>query len=170
MLASSCTLAGAGESRDLSQYEVAGPYLIQYARPDADRLSGQLREFLWTHWRQHRRGTVVATHFFPDGSIRTSYFVEPDQHGRWLIVEYTDNPFPAKKRTHTEPAQKFSCAEFERVEPDRLHLPLVPIPDLESTTIRRYICCTRFAVKERTRNSGDLRAIASGYTEHRSTL
>jgi hypothetical protein len=49
-LASSCTLAGADESRDLSRYEVAGPYLIQDARPDADRLSGQLREFLWTHW------------------------------------------------------------------------------------------------------------------------
>jgi hypothetical protein len=85
------------------------------------------------------RGTVVATHFFVEGSVRTSYFVEPDKHGRWLIVEYTDNPFPAKKRTHTDPAQKFSCAEFERVEPDRLHLPLVGIPDLEPRQPEMYL-------------------------------
>lgn len=139
MLVSSCALVGADESRDLSQYEVAGPYLIQYVTPEADHLSGQLREFLWTHWRQHRRGTVVETLFFPDGSARTSYFVEPDKHGRWVIVEYTENPFQARKRTHTEAAQKFSCAEFERVELDRLHLPLVPIPDHEPRRPEAYL-------------------------------
>jgi hypothetical protein len=112
MLASSCTLVGAGKPRDLSQ---------------------------WNHWRQHRRGTVVATLFFPDGSIRTSYFVEPDSHGSWVIVEYTDNPFPARKWPQREPTQKFSCAEFERVEPDRLHLPLVTIPDQEPRRPEAYL-------------------------------
>jgi len=139
MLVSSCALVGADESRDLSQYEVAGPYMIQSVRPEADRLSGQVREFLWTHWRQHRRGSVVATHFYVDGSSRTSYFVEPDNQGRWLIVEYTDNPFPPNKRIHREPVHKFACAEFERVEPDPLHLPLVPIPDQEPRQPEAYL-------------------------------
>ena len=145
MLASSCALVGAEDSRDLSQYEVAGPYTIQSSTPAADHLSGQLREFLWTHWRQHRRGTVVATHSYVDGSARTSYFVEPDKAGRWLIVEYTDWPFPAKKQ-RTLPTKRFSCAEFERVEPDPLHLPLVPIPDLEQRQPEMYLLhpiCTK---------------------------
>ena len=139
MLAGSCILAGADKSRDLSQYDVAGPYLIQYGTPEADRLSGQMREFLWTHWRQHRRGTIVATHFYVDGSAKTSYFVESDKQGHWVIVEYTDYPVRGRKQAALASAQRFSCAEFERVEPDRLRLPLIPIPDLEPRQPEAYL-------------------------------
>ncbi len=124
------------QPRDLAQYEVAGPYQIQSLSltPEAERLDGQVRDFLWIHWRQHRRGTVVATHQYVDATIRTSYFVEPDQHGRWLIVKYTDYPSQPRIRT-----QKFSCSDFERVEPDRLHLPLRVIPDSELRQPEAYL-------------------------------
>jgi hypothetical protein len=121
--------------RDLAQYEVAGPYQILAfsLTPEAANLDGQVREFLWTHWRQHRRGTVVATHQYVDAMVKTSYYIEPDQHRRWLIVEYTDYPY-TQIRT-----REFSCSEFERVEPDRLHLPLRVIPDSEPRKPEDYL-------------------------------
>jgi len=129
------TLA-ADPPRDLSQYDVAGPYEISYGQPSAEyeRLRGQLREFLWTHWRQHRHGTVVATHQYVEGIIRTSYFVETDKRSRWVIVEYTDYPYLPKAR-----GERFSCAEFERVEPDLLRRPLVAIPHTESRKPEMYL-------------------------------
>jgi hypothetical protein len=132
LLASVPTLA-ADKPRDLSQYDVAGPYEIGYGQPTAgyDGLEGQLREFLWTHWSQHRRGTVVATHQYVEGIVRTSYFVEPDKQGRWVIVEYA---YSRQFKGGT-----FSCAEFERVEPDRFHLPLITIPTTESRQAEMYL-------------------------------
>jgi hypothetical protein len=122
--------------RDLSQYEVAGPYKMSFGQPHAEyeRLEGQLREFLWVHWRRHQRGSVVATHQWVEGFVRTSYFVEPDGQGRWMIVEYTDYPYSPKFKGNA-----FSCAEFERVEPDRLHLPLIAIPNTESRPAEMYL-------------------------------
>lgn len=134
LLASLPTLA-VEQPRDLSRYDVAA-YKISYGQPTAeyDRLEGQLREFLWTHWRQHRLGTVIATHQWVEGFVRTSYFVEPDKQGRWVIVEYTDYPYSPQFR-----GTRFSCADFERVEPDRLHLPLVTIPNTELRQAEMYL-------------------------------
>ena len=134
LIASLPTLA-AEQPRDLSHYDVAGPYEISYGQPTAgyEHLEGQLREFLWTHWRNHRRGTAVATHQFVEGFVRTSYFVEPDKQGRWQIVEYTNYPYSHQR------GSTFSCTEFERVEPDRLHLPLVAVPNTESRRPEMYL-------------------------------
>jgi len=135
LLATSFTLAG-DETRDLSQYEVLGPYHIQgiASRPEDYQVEGRVREFLWAHWRHHKRGTVVATTQYVEGFVRASYFVEPDKRGRWLIVQYIDYPYH-----QAFPPKKFSCSQFERVEPDRLHLPLIPIPDLATRLPERYL-------------------------------
>lgn len=118
-LAESHLLSAHEPPRDISQYEVIGPYKMTAfgGEPETIRLGGLIREFLWTHWRQHRRGTVVATHQYVEGFVRTVYFVEPDQRGHWLIVEYVDYPYTQVRQ------KRFSCSDFERVEPDRVHLP-----------------------------------------------
>ena len=64
---------------------------------------------------------------------RLSYFVEPDRQGRWLIVEVTDYPFLPRIGP-----KRFSCSKFERVEPDRLHLPLITIPNSEPRKPEAY--------------------------------
>jgi hypothetical protein len=74
-----------------------------------------------------------VTHQYVDAMIKASYFVEPDRKGRWLVVEYLDYPYTRFK------TKRFSCSEFERVEPDRLHQPLVPIPDSEEREDERYL-------------------------------
>ena len=62
VLTANALASAQGEYRDLSTYDVIGPYkiLIIVSGPDTDRLEGQIREFLWTHWRQERRGAVVV--------------------------------------------------------------------------------------------------------------
>ena len=135
LLAGLSTLA-ADQPRDLSHYDVAGPFNLSFGQPPAerDRMEGRLREFLWTHWRQHRRGTVAATHQYVEGIVRTSYFVEPDKQGRWVIVENTDYPYSPRFKGLT-----FSCAEFERVEPDLFRRPLVAIPITETREAEMYL-------------------------------
>jgi hypothetical protein len=136
VLATSSLAFAQEQRRDLSDYDVIGPYKIMkiVSGPDTDRLEGQIRDFLWTHWRQRRRGAVVATHQYVEGAVRTSYFVEPDPQGHWAVVEHTDYPFLPR----TAPKQ-FSCSKLERVEPDRLHLPLIPIADSEQRLPEAYL-------------------------------
>jgi hypothetical protein len=124
------------QKRDLSKYEVIGPYkiaLFAYG-PETDRLEGEVRDLLWTHWRRHKRSTVTVTHQYVEGFVRTAYFVEPDRKGRWGIVQYTDYPY----QPNIAP-KRFACSNFERVEPDRLDLPLVPIRDSEERQPKAYL-------------------------------
>jgi hypothetical protein len=124
------------QPRDLSRYDVVGPFKIDYhsLRQAPEPLEARLREFLWTHWREHRLGTVVVTRQYVEGLFRMSYFVEPDEDGKWAIVEDTVNmPLSVK------PELRFSCTEFERVTTDRLRRRLMPIPDSESISPRNYL-------------------------------
>ena len=135
LTATSLSLAQ-GQKRDLSKYDIIGPYrLVAFASgPKTDQPEGEIRDFLWTHWREHRRGTVTATRQYVDGMIRATYFVEPDSKGRWLIIRYTDYPYEPQFTP-----KKFSCSNFERVEPDRLHLRLIPIRDSEHREGQAYL-------------------------------
>jgi hypothetical protein len=124
------------QKRDLSKYDAIGPYkIVKFASgPKTDQSEAEIREFLWTHWRQHRRGTLTVTHQYVEGIIRAEYFVEPDRKGRWGIVQNTDYPY----RPNIAP-KRFSCSSFERVEPDLFHLPLVPIRDSEERRPETYL-------------------------------
>jgi hypothetical protein len=113
--------AATDEQRDLSKYDSIGPFRIIYYSLTADvqRHEAAIRDFLWEHWRQRRKGTVSTTNQYVEGIATILWFVEPDKSGHWMIVEYVGS-------------EKFSCAEFERVEPAdrlRLNLPLRVIPE-----------------------------------------
>lgn len=129
-------LPAQGQNRDITKYDHIGPYkLVKFATtPTTDQVEAEVRDFLWTHWREHRRGTVTVTHQFVEGMVRTEYFVEPDRKGRWGIVQYTDYPYRP-----TIAPKRFWCSAFERVEPDRLHLPLIRIHDLETRQGQNYL-------------------------------
>ena len=66
MLAATSLSPAQDEKRELSKYDVIGPYkIVKFASgPKTDQLEAEIREFLWTHWRQHRRG--------PQRAIRTN--------------------------------------------------------------------------------------------------
>src|ERR1700742_528235 len=75
--------------RDESLYDRAGPYTLELglaAQARAD-IEAQVREFLWSHWRQHRLGHVPVTQYSKEGEPSTPfYFVEHDEKGIWHVA------------------------------------------------------------------------------------
>jgi len=136
VLVAAASLIAEGQKRDVTKYDHIGPYkVVGFAStPKTDQDEGEVRDFLWNHWREHRRGTVTITHQYVEGFVRATYFIEPDRQGRWSVVQYTDNPY----RPNIAP-RTFRCSIFERVEPDRLHLPLIPIKDSEERPGQKYL-------------------------------
>ena len=111
--------------RDLSRYEVVGPLFLRWI-DDTSAEDARVRDFLWDHWKHERRGTVRVREQWIEGVSDATYFVEPDKRGTWVIVESMGG---------TERA----CARIERVEPDRLRVPVVSIPDDEPREPTRYL-------------------------------
>src|SRR6267142_1157778 len=66
--------------RDLTAYDKAGPYTIDYEPPyKGDKYLGEIRGFLWEHWKERRLGLVKATFYTIEGdSTVSTSFVEPD--------------------------------------------------------------------------------------------
>ena len=91
-LTTAASLLAQGQERDLTRYDHIGPYnLVKFAAtPKTDQVEGEVRDFLWNHLQEHRRGTVTITHQYVEGVIRAAYFVELDRRGRWGIFQYTD--------------------------------------------------------------------------------
>lgn len=76
--------AAAAESRDLSRYEDGGVYRDHSGYiPDVQRL----REFVWIHWKQKRRGYVEVVYAGTDFGTQAYIFIEP-VNGRWGVVWY----------------------------------------------------------------------------------
>lgn len=73
--------------RRLDEYEKLGPLcheLIHYgAEQDIER---RVKDFIWQHWKEKRRGFVIVTFHSIEGEPSTSFmFIEPDAEGRWHV-------------------------------------------------------------------------------------
>src|SRR5437868_2543359 len=70
--------------RKLEDYEKLGPLcheLIRYG-PEQD-IERQVKDFIWQHWKEKRRGLVIVTFHSIEGEPSTSFmFIEPDDKGR----------------------------------------------------------------------------------------
>jgi hypothetical protein len=83
-----CKSAGQKIRRDLASYDKAGPYEFdnELHPRDADKLLGELREFLWKHWRERRLALITATFYTIEGDpTKSRYFVESDAKGIWRV-------------------------------------------------------------------------------------
>lgn len=75
----------------LSGYDNGGPYTLDHFRLTKGRTD--LREFLWTHWREHKRGVAEARVGTVDrGTVKALYIVQPDAKGQWRIDVEVDRP------------------------------------------------------------------------------
>jgi hypothetical protein len=75
----------------LRGYEVGGPYLLDHFRLTKGRTS--LREFLWKHWHDHKKGFAEAKVGTLDrGVVTVLYLVQPDTKGNWGIDAELDRP------------------------------------------------------------------------------
>jgi hypothetical protein len=73
-------------ARDLAGYDTLGPLRQRPLDPDDAALS-QVRDFVWQHWTQRRRGYAVVTRYSREGEASLFHFyVEPDAGGIWQVV------------------------------------------------------------------------------------
>jgi hypothetical protein len=76
---------------DLSGYENVGPCTLDPLRLTKGRTD--LREFLWTHWHDHKKGVAEARAGTIDrGTVKLLYLVQPDAKGQWGIDVELDRP------------------------------------------------------------------------------
>jgi hypothetical protein len=68
----------------LSGYENGGPYDLDHFRLTKGRT--ELREFLWKHWHEQKKGVAEAKVGTVDrGTVKVLYLVKPDAQGIWGI-------------------------------------------------------------------------------------
>ncbi len=75
----------------LSGYESGGPYALDHFRLTKGR--SDLREFLWKHWHDHKKGVAEAKVGTVDaGTVKVLYLVQSDAQGNWGIDVELDRP------------------------------------------------------------------------------
>lgn len=115
--------AGAADkARDLTKYDLSGPYSLDRNRHAEERpiLDALIREFLWTRWEKRRLAHVALVRYNTEGlATREWYYVEPDKRGIWRIAIDEDITLRALKPNSNEQAREFHSYEaysLERVD------------------------------------------------------
>jgi hypothetical protein len=130
-VASTLLFGQTDHQRDISTYETAKPYRIRLLDRDKARKEGEIRKFLWEHWREHRRASLSLTAYSTEGEQSVSnYFIEPGQSGNWQLVVQIDREVVDRGGSGKRWREKveYTCTALERIEPphDLLHR-LIPI-------------------------------------------
>lgn len=108
-----------GARRDLAAYDRAGPYeLNNDLHPhDADKILGEIRAFLWEHWKERRLGLVKATFFSIEGDhTSSSFFVEPDVKNSWRITVESESVISALLPKGRKPRRKITHETYNEIE------------------------------------------------------
>lgn len=75
----------------LSGFESGGPYTLDHFRLTKGR--SDLREFLWKHWHDQKKGVAEARVGTVDrGTVTVLYLIQPDAQGHWRIDVELDRP------------------------------------------------------------------------------
>lgn len=129
--------------RDLTAYDKAGPYTIDYEPPyKGDKYLGEIRVFLWEHWQERRLGVVKATFYTIEGdpTISTS-FVEPDAKGCWRITVESESIISALLPKGRKPRREITREDYyqiDRVEPSESETNLIPISSRDVRNPQSY--------------------------------
>ena len=122
------------KNRDMSLYDKAGPYKVSALtvyRSELDKAEAEIRTFIWKHWRQRRRAYASLVIVSVEGEPQTtSFFVEPDEGGRWrisLMEERTQVGQGGLRYRHYEVNESFAYA-VERIAPPQGKADRVSIP------------------------------------------
>src|SRR5215210_2806473 len=111
--------SGQGARRDLAAYDQAGPYeLNNDLHPhDADKSLGEIRGFLWEHWKERRLGLVKATFYSIEGDhTSSSFFVEPDAKSSWRIAVESTSIISALVPKRRKPRREITHETYDEIE------------------------------------------------------
>lgn len=132
-------------SRNLSMYDIAGPYILKDTpnRDAREMIEAEIREFIWSHWRERKLGRFTATFYNVEGE-RSNHqvFVEPARDGRWGVlintrrILFTRRP----KRGRTIPVTSQVLYQIvERIETRTAFAAVVVIADQQQRDPRSYL-------------------------------
>ncbi len=108
------SIANDSGKRNLAAYETFGPVDAGGMPGRTKKVSSDLRQFLWEHWRWHRLGyaTVILSSPFEFVSETTKYYVEPDKStGKWYIQ--VDSEIPKQPRHPYASRRTFTAVSLE---------------------------------------------------------
>jgi hypothetical protein len=102
---------------NLSGYESGGPFTLDHFRLTKGRTN--LREFLWNHWHEHKRGIAESKAGTVDRGIVTAlYIVQPDAEGVWGIDLEIDRPMdPPCATFHADSVVRVTIAKPKKDYP-----------------------------------------------------
>lgn len=72
--------------RDLSTYSQGGHFVCCRRDDWPPPQEVFIRNFIWQHWMEKRRGYVRLSTRGVDNSFTTHYLVEPNEEGHWVVV------------------------------------------------------------------------------------
>ena len=104
----------------LAGYEKGGPYKLEHFQLTKGRTD--LREFLWTHWRNHIKGVAQAKLGTVDaGTVTVLYVVQPDSQGQWGIDLELGRPLqpPPCSAFHVDSLVRFPIPEPDEDYPSQ---------------------------------------------------
>lgn len=104
--------------RDLTAYDKAGPYTIDYEPPyKGDTYMGEMRGFLWEHWKERRLGMVKATFYTIEGDpTNSTSFVEPDAKGCWRITVESESIISGVLPKGRQPQRETTKEEYDVID------------------------------------------------------
>jgi hypothetical protein len=77
--------------RKLSDYEKLAPVCVALADTHDHDTLPRVRDFIWRHWEERRRGFAVVTFYSIEGAPSTFFiFIEPGAKARWHIATKID--------------------------------------------------------------------------------
>ncbi|HVE56873.1 MAG TPA: hypothetical protein VNB22_08590 [Pyrinomonadaceae bacterium] len=87
------TVKNITQDREMKQYAQGGHFWCRTRFTgafgnDPDRLEGEkkVRDFIWQHWIEKKRGYIKLSCAGTDVSNTTHYFIEPNEKGEWSII------------------------------------------------------------------------------------
>ncbi len=130
--------------RNLAAYDKSGPYSIDNEPPweKRERMFGEIRGFLWEHWKAQRLGLVKATFYSIEGDHTiSSFFVEPDVKGCWRITVESESTISALLQKGKRPRREITHEDYDeidRIETSGSGPTLIPIPKDEVREPQMY--------------------------------
>ena len=83
------TIEGITQERDMSQYDQGGHIFCCHRIDDRKNIRSEekfVRDFIWQHWTEKKRGYIRLSYTGADNSWTTHYFIEPNENSEWIVV------------------------------------------------------------------------------------
>jgi hypothetical protein len=111
------------DARDLSQYDLAGPYSLDRSTRHAEErpfIEAEIRNFLWTRWQKKRLAHVAVVQYSLEGlATRMWFYVEPDTKGVWRLLIDQDTTLAAINSAsgeHLRETHQYAGYVLERID------------------------------------------------------